>query len=319
MLTCYRLAPGIFVMQFVTIFFPIYEAYESRRHMRTTLSLIKDWEEKGNSGSSASSGDMSRASYTISIRSKEIYSMASLEKALAVNPMPLLHFAASKDFTAENIIFLMRVKEWRQAWATAPRKPGTDVLTEAARSLLFRLAVEIYMTCVVDTISDFPINIEATVRYSLDTFFEHAVPEGKKRLSSNNDASLFDIAIDHNGDEAINSEVKRIALVSQKSGDSADSLWGGKSMHSAGSDKSPSPSHTSAAFKGTDDEDQLVFTPHPAIAPLGSARAKIRPDFDATVFDTAEASIKYLVLTNTWRKFAAEAQNTSSKEALGLV
>ena len=149
-------------MQVVTVFFPIYEAFVSRAQMRETLTLIKNWEEKGaQSGEpSLSSGEASHVSVGISTRSKEIFTMASLEKALAVNPLPLLHFAASKDFTAENIIFLMRVREWRQAYASAPRLLNTTALTADAQELLFRMGVDIYTTCVSDTDSEFPINID---------------------------------------------------------------------------------------------------------------------------------------------------------------
>ena len=41
------------------------------------------------------------------------------------------------------------------------------------------------------------------------------------------------------------------------------------------------------------------FEPNPCVAPLGPARARIPQSFDQGVFDAAEASVKYLVLTNT--------------------
>lgn len=277
--------------------------------MRTTLSLIKDWEEKGTNKTAGSSiiSDQGTASYSISTRSKEIFSMASLEKALAINPLPLLHFAASKDFTAENIIFLMRVREWRQAWATAPRDPVDGELTENARNTLFRLAVEIYMVCVLDTISDFPININASIRTKLDQIFEHAVPEGKKRISSDSGSSMFD-GNTNSYLSQLDSEVKRVTLVREKSDNSGTTIWSTKPRSpndSSWSEKSPT---FTAASANTSDVDMPIFQPHPAISPLGSARAKIRDGFDQSVFDAAEASVKYLVLTNTWRKFAAASQ-----------
>ena len=135
--------------------------------------------------------------------------------------MPLLHFAANKDFTAENIIFLMRVREWRQAWVSAPRDPSTGDVTSHARNLLFRLAVEIYMVCVLDTISEFPINIDHSVRSQLDLLFEPAVPEAKKRVSSDTDGSNpFDIEMNYTSNTHIDEEVKRIALTREESDDS---------------------------------------------------------------------------------------------------
>ncbi|EME42507.1 hypothetical protein DOTSEDRAFT_175624 [Dothistroma septosporum NZE10] len=264
------LAPGIVVMQTVTIFLPMLEEYQARRHMRATLSIIETWEKKDTTHlyGSIMSGDRSQISQSTSTRSQDLYSMTSLEKALAVNPLPLLHFAANKDFTAENIIFLMRVKEWRQAWSSAPRQLSTRDITEESRAMLFRLAVEIYMTCVLDTISDFPINIEGPIRAKLDFLFESAVPDGKKRTSAESEASPFGFEVEDPKTDPIQVEVKRIALVRETSADSQDSVWS---------------------------------------------------DFDLTAFDAAEASIKYLVLTNTWRKFAQQAQNGCSRRTVEMV
>ena len=36
----------------------------------------------------------------------------------------------------------------------------------------------------------------------------------------------------------------------------------------------------------------------------------IPADFDASIFDAAEASIKYLVLTNTWPKFIKDRRGS---------
>jgi hypothetical protein len=36
----------------------------------------------------------------------------------------------------------------------------------------------------------------------------------------------------------------------------------------------------------------------------------IPADFDSSIFDAAEASIKYLVLTNTWPKFIKDRRNS---------
>lgn len=320
------LAPGILVMQIVSIFFPMYEAYESRRQMHLTLSAIQDWEEKGrghtsHTPSSMNTGDMSKSSYDMSTQSKEIFSMTSLEKALAVNPLPLLHFAASKDFTAENIIFLMRVREWRQAWAAAPRNPATKQITEHARSLLFRLAVEIYMICILDTISEFPINIEHSIRSQLDLLFEPAVPEAKKRVSAESDSSPFDIEMHGTPNAPLQAEVKRIALVTEESNHHpppTDILW----KHDT-TPRQPSiqvyevDSSRPSGDENRDYDDDVkpIFASNPAISPLGSARAKIRPGFDEFVFDAAEASIKYLVLTNTWRKFVQMAQSSRSRSS----
>lgn len=296
------LAPGIVVMQIVTVFFPMYEAYVAHKHMRTTLSLLKQWEEKGGQDSepSLASGEISDASITASTRSSKVYSMAALEKALIVNPLPLLHFAAHKDFTAENIIFLMRVREWRQAYRTAPRLIDSNTLTPEAQNLLFRMAVDIYTTCVLDTTSEFPINIDHTIRVKLDALFGPAVPGSKQRASGESETrNLWDIDMADLEKAPIQVEIQRITLSRETSDESVESMWTSKTK----SVKTHASNTTS-----TDDDESPIFAAHPATAPLGAIRARIRPGFDGAVFDEAEASIKYLVLTNTWRKFAQEGQ-----------
>ncbi|KAK3092184.1 hypothetical protein LTR53_019680, partial [Teratosphaeriaceae sp. CCFEE 6253] len=91
---------------------------------------------------------------------KELYRMAALEKALLINPTPLLHFAATKDFTAENIIFLLHVKQWRGAWRAAPRHTHSGALTVQAQDRLFNMALDIYAASVSDQTAEFPINLE---------------------------------------------------------------------------------------------------------------------------------------------------------------
>lgn len=293
------LAPGIIVMQVVTVFFPIYEAYASRAHMRTTMDLLKQWEEKGADAAPSLTSD-NTGNASVVTRNSKVYSMAALEKALVVNPLPLLHFAATKDFTAENIIFLMRVREWRQAYTTAPRQFNNIDLTPDAQNLLFCMAVDIYTTCVHDATSEFPINIDHSIRMSLDSLFGPAIPGSKQRNSGESESrSPWDIDMDSFEKGPIQAEVQRITLSRETSDDSVQSIW---------SSKIKSVKTHVIKTSSPHEDERPIFAPHPATAPLGAVRARIRPGFDGSVFDEAESSIKYLVLTNTWRKFAQEGQ-----------
>lgn len=298
------LAPGIIVMQVVTVFFPVYEAYASRAHMRATMSLLRQWEEKGSQDPAPSlTSAETAASVGHSTKSSKVYSLAALEKALMVNPLPLLHFAAHKDFTAENIIFLMRVREWRDAYSSAPRLPNNINLTPDAQILLFRMAVDIYTTCVLDTTSEFPINIDHNIRMRLDSLFGPAVPGNKQRTSGECDnRSPWDFDMNDLEKPQIQVEVQRITLSRETSDDSSQGMW---------TPTSKSVKTFASTTSATDDDERPIFAPHPATAPLGVIRARIRPEFNETVFNDAEASIKYLVLTNTWRKFAQEGQVTA--------
>ena len=53
----------------------------------------------------------------------------------------------------------------------------------------------------------------------------------------------------------------------------------------------------------------VVFSPHLAVRPLGDV-IESPSTFNKHVFNDAEHNIKYLVLTNTWRKFVDCSQNS---------
>ncbi len=287
----HRLAPGILVMQATTIFFPILEAFVSQRHGRKILSLIDDWQARhAHSGSnkrltadSTSYQESSSARTSSSSRKSQMYTMASLEKALAVNPRPLLVYAASKDFTAENIVFLMQVRRWRSTYAAAAGFNGR--VTDEPRALLFASAVDIYTACVNTKTAEYPINVESSIRNTLDAIFSRAVPEGK--YTPKPDSGDFDRT------------VQRMTMDRESSTDSSDPIW----------DKGRTVSSS---------QKESMFGAHPGVAPLGTSRARIPAEFDESVFEAAEKSIKYLVLTNTWWKFVSSVEADGSTEKLAL-
>lgn len=296
-----RLAPGIIVMQFTTIFFPVYEIFKSRSQMRATLAILKSWEDRRDEGDYKNHLISGRSSVeppsTIettvsSARHRELYSMASLEKALAVNPDPLLRFAASKDFTAENILFLIQVRHWREAFESAPRVKGN--LTETAKSHLFNSAVQIYMSRVNDETTEFPVNIESRVRQDLDSIFVPAVPTG--RFIQHGDGRYF------GAESWFRPPNQRHAKHCIDSSGSATTLHNVNAVL-------PEPISFPA------EKSESLFPPHPSVTPLGESRATIRKGFDEHVFDAAERSIKYLVLTNTWQKFVRSGEQNPSQNA----
>jgi hypothetical protein len=50
------------------------------------------------------------------MKPKEIYSMASLEMQISKNLDPLLKWAAEKEFSAENIVFIRAVRDFKKKW-----------------------------------------------------------------------------------------------------------------------------------------------------------------------------------------------------------
>ena len=241
-------------MQAVTIFFPIYEHYTSNRLSKVTLDALQAWESKktwgsttfGSGGSSTSQhrSTSDKSTGTSDSKRYKIYSMEALEKAIAANPAPLLQFAATKDFTAENIIFLIAVRDWRLECAAQ----------QQSRSMMVSRAAEIYANSVSEALAEFPINIEWPIKSRLDAIFGSAVSNNSPRSAHFNDAVPF---------------------------------------------------------------SDLGMTTRPLKSPQ-SAFTQIKEsepeDFDETVFDAAEQSIKYLVLTNTWRKYVGDPRSPHTSE-----
>jgi hypothetical protein len=280
------LAPGIIVMQLTTIFFPVYEVLRSRSEMRTTLDILKSWEDRRGASTSINA-DADRTSSaehsTTSSARREMCSMGALEKALANSPEPLLKFAATRDFTAENVLFLMQVRRWKEAFALASHS-GSNV-TGFALAQLFNSAMEIYTSRVNDKTTEFPINIESKVRQDLDAVFGPAMPTSEPLAE---DIKYYDAQ----------SWIKSATAVS--------------AFGMNGSSHSDDSANTLTALPGTiafTEKPEPMFPPHPGVSPLGEARTKMRPGFDGTIFDTAESSIKYLVLTNTWQKFVKDQRS----------
>ena len=307
------LAPGIIVIQFVTIFFPIFEYWQSKRQLRNTVSLLQAWDEQSqNSDQSYQSswGNSTKNSMSISNRQviaaapdpgTRINTMASLRKALSVNPGPLLHFAATRDFTAENILFLVRVREWRSAWEVAPTT-GMEISPPAFTNL-FNMAVDIYSSLIDERTAEFPINIEDKIRRNLDAVFASAAAVSDSRRSTESDEqTLF-------GEGSAKSDIVPFERITLKQ------MGNGSSSSSGSSPGSPQPqlwgvqNPTATTVLGVKSlatpspPPMTLFAPHPCVRPLGDAKGVIREGFGKDVFDEAERSIEYLVLTNTWQKF----------------
>lgn len=255
-LTVYRLAPGIIIMQAVTVFIPIYEEYSIGRLSPATLSALREWENRNASQSQSTLTPKSvRTQETSSTESStksdgsRTFQMAALEQELAKDPTSLLHFAATRDFTAENIIFLMSVREWKAKC----RIHGV--------SAMYEQAIEIYAHSISEKLAEFPINIEGVIRTRLDSIFGPAVADFKTRQ--------------------------------------------------------------------TDPYNEVIPFAGPAVVPLSPLKSpsesriinkelyeENNQGINEKVFDAAERSIKYLVLTNTWRKFINEGSPRSSLETL---
>nr|POF14864.1 hypothetical protein CFP56_71248 [Quercus suber] len=222
---------------------------------------------------------------------KGMYRMAALDRAIAINPAPLLYFAARKDFSAENILFLLQVRGWRSAWATATKNPATGEVITAAKEYLLKSAVQIFRDSITLT-AEFPINIEDPVArnlrevlgpYSQQNEEQHPYVHAAQTMSNFFDFEHF--AKNHGSttnqwcEKKDDFNVTVISTVSTPTSSTAP--YSTEHRHGATSE--------TLAYKPLSTFDY----------PEG---------LNETLFDAAEASILYLVLTNTWRRFVQQQE-----------
>lgn len=167
-------------MEFVTVFFPLLEVYKNNRDQKVTSAAITEWEKGRHVTRSLRSVPPTKGSTedTESQRKSDMYNMPALERALEFNARELLDFAATKQFTGENIIFLTRVRAWKERWnrtalAKSPLSPKT-------RSKLYEAGKEIFDRNISLHTSQFPVNLESKIYYDLEAIF------GSRTSSSSN-------------------------------------------------------------------------------------------------------------------------------------
>ncbi len=293
-------------MEASLIFIPCWQVLKSRHLRKETLEILEQWEEKKNAGarddqstlatnSVLSSKTRTTKSSGTSSRSSargEMYSRQALEKALSTNSAPLLIFAAFKEFSGENISFLNHIRQWKACWDPTPYNrfstftPKNDrrLEGEALRRHQFSLAVEIYLSFISTQHSDFPLNLSSTHLRELNKVFSSAAAATDTttivpcRPFETRGSRPFDV--EHGSEK----ELVSVTVVPIHS--DADSMV------------DTGTTTTFGAAQPTVDKLNLLDL-QPRLPPS----VPIPDSFGPDVFDHAEESIKYMVLTNTWPRF----------------
>ncbi|KAF1811703.1 hypothetical protein P152DRAFT_48877 [Eremomyces bilateralis CBS 781.70] len=128
--------PGLITMQFVSIYFPLHDAHNKSQRPSSPQSV--------------------KSTMTKSEK-KDVYSLASLELQIAYNINPLLKWTAEKEFTAENIVFLKAVRDFKRKWAVQLQLGLLD--PEQLRDR-YEEAALIFFTLVNPQTARFNINID---------------------------------------------------------------------------------------------------------------------------------------------------------------
>lgn len=300
-------------MQSCVIFVPFFQIFRHRRLETETREIIAEWERKqkfqGSFISDSPKNSMrSRLSTRQSVKSTassrhgEMYTMGALEKVLQLNPQPLLMFSALRDFSGENISFLIHIRKWKAAWTTnqslqgrlrkqEPPKPHDPALIRQQ----FNQAVGIYASFVSLKYSEFPINISSAHLRDLEAMFEqYAALVCAEPVA--NAATPFENYWSSTVSEDLESQngKDQLSVVSTIVGD------GGKEDISVVAD----PARQLQELNMTNFGERLP----PNIG--------IPESFDPNVFDKAEQSIKELVLTNTWAKFVKAGFAQQEKQGI---
>ncbi|KZF24068.1 hypothetical protein L228DRAFT_87952 [Xylona heveae TC161] len=261
-------APGLMGLEFLTIFFPLWEAYRTKDRRHSAQSAFDGW-EKDRSDVESIDCASTKQSVNISVspsatsserkRRHDIYGMQALEKTLDTNAAGLFKFAATKEFTGENIVFLTQVRDWRRNYL---QLLSDGAISVENRRKMYAEGVKIFYHNVCMKTSEFPVNIESKIYADLQRMFHSSnIPAPK-------------------------------AVVAPFADDAVPLSWtqpkNANSIHS--------------------DNEELI-----TIASLDSNGGswEIPDGFDEHAFDRAEASVKYMVFTNTWIRFV-DAQETAS-------
>ncbi|EPS29448.1 hypothetical protein PDE_04397 [Penicillium oxalicum 114-2] len=269
---------SIWIIEIFTVFLPCWEVMRHQSLRQETLDSIARWEARVKVNSSEDKSFKSdttvvesmvsgRKSMNASIQTNgsrdSILTMGALEHVLERNPLPLLEFSALREFSGENIAFLMGVATWKNSLPHVLKNQTTsrDGQSQDLLRRAFNDALGIYVDFISVRHAEFPVNISSNDLKFLEDTFERAA------------CLLY-------GDE------READPVTPYDNFAMEPI-------------SPTVSEGSEAHIANGTRHRIYYW------------GDIPDHFDATIFRDAEASIKYLVLTNTWPKFI-KSQRTIS-------
>ena len=296
----YRFSISIFFIEAFVIGFPCWQVVKTHSLQQETLDAIASWEHKNRGTDSVSTntalggttigGGASGRSVKTKVSAKrgdsrrsDMFTMLALENALRNNPRSLLEFAALKDFSGENIIFLSHVADWRRAWVSGSSTTAAAAAMDpvALRYDQFVQAVRIYSHFISLEYSRFPVNISSRLNKDMAILFDAAANTLNRRNSTQSAGSATPFDDDF-------------------STSSTDDL---RDTYDLEATLGKANLQSVATMADLSSEGRTVSVPD---------------SFTPLVFDPAEAEIKYLVLTNTWPKFVHHGlENVSQAEESG--
>jgi hypothetical protein len=281
--------PGLAAMEFVILFFPLWEVWESRK-MKAKVAFHPGRSEACK------------------------YSMAALERALRDDIERLEQFAAEKDFSGENIIFLKRIENWKDRWSYAldsAAKSGQSGIPQHIEQNLFDTAEQIFHDCISNETSPFPVNIDERIYLELARMF---APPGQQRVGQKTTKAARAMIAPWAEDEpSFPQPTQHMAVPT--------TFY-----------ESPTPPISSSSFDSDSENERPPTPPRKNSIPTPSAttreaavkaaallwgRRTTKPlprGFGKNIFDEAEGTVKQMVLENTWVRFVDCTDNIVGAE-----
>ncbi|KAH7471760.1 hypothetical protein FOMA001_g13303 [Fusarium oxysporum f. sp. matthiolae] len=275
------IALSIMILETFTIFVPCWEVFKHQSLRQETLDIIAQWESNKTLASGSAKSITTRSttvagssrtawskdgSIKSQISSDSIFTMGALEYVLERNPEPLQQFSALRDFSGENIAFLRAIAEWKSSLPASVRGPKNQ--EDSATQELVHERFNGALRLYANFVS---------ARYA----------EFQVNLSSH--------------------DLKKLENVFEAS---AKTLYGEKRAVDPAlpfeSFMMTSPAKVKSSGASAHGSENGIITASIEVSDRALYWGDIPEDFDGRIFDDAEASIKYLVLTNTWPKFVKD-------------
>lgn len=282
-----RIVLSIVIIEVFTVYVPCWQVRRHQTLKQETLDSIAQWENNNKSpmvigtksihststAINSAVTDWKSIDGSLKSNSESIFTMGALEHVLERNPGPLLEFSALRDFSGENIAFLMSVSEWRgmlpppTRHSCNPEKLVEDLNNNNnLRQERFTKALRIYADY-ISSHAQFQVNLPSPIFKKLEAIFEEAARSLHGDQWSVDPAAPFE-----------------------------STPWERKGSHDSKASKTGS--------------ETTIVAPESLAASKALYSGDIPEGFNDIVFEEAEASIKYLVLTNTWPKFVRERRSS---------
>ena len=316
--------PGLLTIEVVTLGFPIYAFFKSKKAAREVNNALAEFDQKhfqsfdeGTTlGGSDNSLKISKGSTKGSKRGK-MYPMESLDACLTGNHDGLQVYASCMELNGENIIFLTKVIAFTQSCQKAFYETCKSTSEfRRARTAMFRLGLSIFVSLVHSGTASYPINIESHIYASLLSIFGPAtalVASAKHASRSPSIASSSSKITPWDDDPSTSDINDNDTTTTNNNHNNHNNNDDGYFAH-----KNTYPMRAMSRRKSSGNESSERIIPivldHETDIGAGAGDdgdgrrdplegVKVPGEFDERVFDAAFKSVRFMVWTETWQRY----------------